>query len=1097
LGSVDDPMAPATAVEICPERIEILSPEGRVTESTVWVEVRVPDAAFDFDPSSDVTLNKVPLPLTGTGPLYTTRIGPGFPLRSGNVLQVRSRRSSGQPFVTARGFSYAPPKAHAFEIRKPKDLLTGPLAHNRVGDFMLENEVARFVVQAPAPLGPGGISDRDLYSVGQYGGNLIGAALQGRPGLENFLELQPSLNVESVVNAQTVEVVNDGEDGTAAIVRACGPDDLLDFANPSSFLLGTIFVFPPLADDRDLEIEACTEYRLEPDAAYLEIETTVFNNQPVGSDPEDLPLIVGDWLNAGGQLEAWTTPATGLGPGLLSPGGLGVLAWFGFGEALGVDYGYTTLPSAGLESTTSDFFYTSGVNVVIHHGSVLGALLGVPPPFVVTRGGSRSYTRTVSVGDGSGANTIAMETAVKGASAGSVEGCVRVGGAPAAEARVSLGTLGGPFGIDDVLSIFVTRPGECPNYSGAVPAGGPYGAAAARTGTLYEGGGPLPAVQNVLVSPGGTTTGVDFDLPAPGQLEVHVVDENEDPLPARITVVGFDPSPDLIRPGANIPGFGSTSHGLFDDPSDGRPFGLVRVEYADASGHAGFDLEPGSYQLFVSRGTEYSAFDSPIEIHASETTSVGAQIARVVDTSGFVSSDFHVHGIRSADSRVSDRDRVFAYSAEGVENPIMTDHHVHTDLRPMIAAMGMSDFLTSTVGEEVTTFDYGHFNAYPMLVDPDLPSGGSTDWAQPSPPGQEFPSYGNYNATPAGIFGLGTAGDHSIPGVSTMQINHIDSHFVALQIDTGAPGPITDGLDADDRLALRLDPASGNLFHHFPALELWNGDSSTDQGFFLEERIGVWFNHLSKGLPTTAIADTDTHSFTNLNSAGARTWTASPTGDEPAWIQSADVAHAVTAGRAVGGQGLYVQTRLLAQDGSGGVADLGHDGSTLVASQNGDVDLEISVQAPAWARFDRIEVYANAATEPVSASAPYLYRPAPGSAIVLEEGDCDPTSTNDGDFDIEVSNPSGLPGAERLAVSHKLSFSNLQADTWFVVVARGSESCPPMFPVYPDDLARGSNTTLEDLLDGNVGEAGVLSLGFTNALYADVDGTPGFQPVQP
>jgi hypothetical protein len=186
-----------------PERIEILSPEGRVTESTVWVEVRVPDAAFDFDPSSDVTLNKIPIPLTGTGPLYTTRIGPGFPLRSGNVLQVRSRRSSGQPFVTARGFSYAPPKAHAFEIRKPKDLLTGPLAHNRVGDFMLENEVARFVVQAPAPLGPGGISDRDLYSVGQYGGNLIGAALQGRPGLENFLELQPSLNVESVVKSRS------------------------------------------------------------------------------------------------------------------------------------------------------------------------------------------------------------------------------------------------------------------------------------------------------------------------------------------------------------------------------------------------------------------------------------------------------------------------------------------------------------------------------------------------------------------------------------------------------------------------------------------------------------------------------------------------------------------------------------------------------------------------------------------------------------------------------------------------------------------------------------------------------------------------------
>jgi hypothetical protein len=60
----------------------------------------------------------------------------------------------------------------------------------------------------------------------------------------------------------------------------------------------------------------------------------------------------------------------------------------------------------------------------------------------------------------------------------------------------------------------------------------------------------------------------------------------------------------------------------------------------------------------------------------------------------------------------------------------------------------------------------------------------------------------------------------------------------------------------------------------------------------------------------------------------------------------------------------------------------------------------------------------------------------------------------------------------------------LAADTWFVAVVRGSDgACGPMFPVYPDDITSGSNATLADLVDGNVGESGTMALGVTNALY--------------
>jgi hypothetical protein len=239
-------------------------------------------------------------------------------------------------------------------------------------------------------------------------------------------------------------------------------------------------------------------------------------------------------------------------------------------------------------------------------------------------------------------------------------------------------------------------------------------------------------------------------------------------------------------------------------------------------------------------------------------------------------------------------------------------------------------------------------------------------------------------------------------------------------------------------------------------------------------------NHLNQGLRTTFIADTDSHTFTNLNSAGARSWTASPT-DDPAAIDGADVAAAAAAGKAVGGQGVYVQTRLLATDGSGDVADLSQGGDTAMTDATGNVVLEIQVQSPAWARWDRVEVYANAVT--ATAGSPYLFGATP--TVVIDEGDCNPATVGDGDFDVTVT-PSvgGVPGADRLSATLNVPFSGLAAGTWFVVVVKGTDGqCAPMFPIYPDDITQASNTTLAQLVDGNVGQGGVMALGATNALY--------------
>jgi len=1078
-------------------KILISSPSGFVDDFSFPIEFHVFGAILPG--SLEVELNHVSIldRVTGGPEHFTAVIEPGAPLRDNNLLEVRAIRGTGDgELVAIRAFKYLPPgKARAHRIESPSDRIRGPLGHSKYGDWMLENGTARFAIQD--------VAQRELYSVGQYGGNLIDAELVGRPGLDNFLEVQPGLNIETVINAQTVEIVNDGQDGTPAVIRTCGPDDLLDFVNPSSQVTDLGLPFPALANDRDLEIEGCTSYALEPLEDFVRIDTEVFNNEPPGgSVPDPLPLLVGDWLNPSGELDTFTrapganttlTPsASGVGPPVASF--LGTLGFFGFDEGAGTDYAFTQVPLPPPNATTGSFVFVSGVLVVLHSQNVLLTLIGADPArFRVSSGGSNSFTRYFGVGDGSPSNAVDLENRVRQVATGTLQGCVTVAGAPVAGARVSVGT--NLFASTQKLaSNFVTRPGPCPNYTGTVPPGS-YSAVAGLQGHPYEGGGGLPPAKPVTVVSAATAT-VNFALPATGALRVVAVDEAGAPIHARVNVIGFDPSPEPTVAGPSLPGFGSSRQGVLHDTSDALPYGIAAVGYTDASGTIEIPLEPGvsRYHVFVSRGTEYSAFRTaaPITVSAGSTTVVDAQIARVVDTSGFVSSDFHVHGIRSADSRVSDLHRVQSYSSEGVENVIMTDHHVHTNLRPAIAAAGLGHLLTSTIGEEITSFDYGHWNAYPLRIDwnsphatftPDgskLISGGSTDWAQAAPPGRDFPAYGALNATPAEILALATAGALSEPD-TTIQINHIDSHFAPLKIDTSLVPP-RDLLTDLERANRRL-PATGsvpNLFQHFPALELWNGDNRNDQRQFLEERIGIWFNHLNQGLRTTFIADTDSHSFTNLNTAGARTWTASPT-DWPGAIDGGDVAAAVAAGQAVGGQGVYVQTRLLATDGSGDVADLSLKGDTTMSDAGGNVLLEIRVQSPSWARWDLIEIYANAATTATSGS-PYLFGATPTQ--ILDEGDCDPATTGDGDFDV-TRTPAigGVPGADRLSATVSVPFDGLASETWFVVVVKGTDGqCGPMFPVYPDDLDQASNTTLSQLVDGNLGQGGVVALGATNAL---------------
>jgi hypothetical protein len=198
------------------------------------------------------------------------------------------------------------------------------------------------------------------------------------------------------------------------------------------------------------------------------------------------------------------------------------------------------------------------------------------------------------------------------------------------------------------------------------------------------------------------------------------------------------------------------------------------------------------------------------------------------------------------------------------------------------------------------------------------------------------------------------------------------------------------------------------------------------------------------GPPTTAISDTDTHEFHNLRSGGARSWTPSST-DAPAGIVDAEIARAVRAGKMVGGQGIYVQTRLVATDGSGGTAQLTglvpagtqpatEAAGTLLSVSNAAVNLEIRVQAPTWAPYDTIEIYRNAATRvaQTNGGTPTLF-----GAV--------PTTTLSAGADFSVATVP-VNGSQRLETNKTVSLAGLAQDEWIVVIVKGTQGVSaPMF----------------------------------------------------
>jgi hypothetical protein len=957
-------------------------------------------------------------------------------------------------------------------------LLTGAAATGMAGDFYLENDRARFIVQSPAR----------VIGVVPQGGNLIDAAAldaDGRPVTDDhFGELSMIYLLGRTCEHESVEVVQDGSGGGVAAIVARGFATHNDFINLKG--LGLIPFAQELDPDVPDEVECATTYILAPGSATLEVYWTLFNG---GERTIEGPFAA--LSDTGGEIETWA-PTRGferLGPEAILSTGPAPIEYDVF-QGPGVAYGLLPLHDV---ADVNSAYLISGISIILFGtDDFLTALR--PEGFYVDLEPDDGVTNRMafSIGrDAAGAEE-AYRAIAQTATQGIAGAVVLDTGAPAAGARVGLfvdADGDGALGPDDPVATYLDADADG-EFAGRIAPG----AYLARADLLEQARSEVVAVDLTA------DRTLELELPAPVLYDVEVTDvESGDPVPAKLAILGDSPA----EPDPRL-------HSTYD-----RVGGLTAMRFLRFG--TTIDLGPGaddrlalpaggSYRVIATRGPEWSFASADVDPEAGDLVGdLAFPLRRLLDTTGYVASEYHVHAVGSPDSPVSWADRVIGAAVDGVELWASTEHEYIAELQPIVEALGLERWTRAIAGEEVSPFVYGHFIGFPLEPD-DSPARGAIDWARGA---------GGFALLPGEI--MSTLRDL---GAQIVQVNHpratVSSPFDFLQYFDRAALSFdyeTRTIDGDEAAQpvpndfLRLEPGQSVWALGFNALEVWNSletlDSDDDgvrELVALDVVMRDWFNFLSFGVPITPMGNSDTHTKVRDPMGIPRTMVRVPDDTAEAIADGAlvEAVYDTLAARGGAPRDVVVTNGPMIR-----VTEMGDDASVLgavVAATGGLVRLSVAVQTTPYAPIDTIEVFADATPE------------VGGDESVLQPLICYTTRAID---DLAAGDPcAGAPlgvlplaidtvdlggGFERREAEVVVELSaadvaeSIRAgasgeDAWVVVRARGQRG---IFPIYLSglggvlgDLVRASAVEIDAAMTG----AGLPATAFTAPVMVDFDG---------
>ena len=547
------------------------------------------------------------------------------------------------------------------------------LAVYEVGDFALVNEHIAVIVE-----------DDDVSDLFQpFGGLIIGVARYDDGSLvdrADYNEVGIGLR-RFFVAAETVSLINDGTDGNPAVVRAEGPLRAIPFLEDvlGGTLAGDLLLGPPPPDDATFQsTRVQVDYELAPGTEHLDVYYTL--DRPLTSAPMYMTI-------QSRRMDPYV-PGQGFGTGNLA---------LPYPYMAYVDDDATSYAIEDAAGPMASVFQP-----VVGFGFSDPEISGVMP---LTRtatefaAGARQHLMRVHVG-GPGIDGLLQAIARTNAEpTRMVTGTVRnADGSVAGGVRVHAQT-------SDVVPVYLTRATSDADgkYTVTVPASQGVQLRAYRRGDGIS--------DPQLVEPSSTST--DLMLPQNGTIRVAATDAGSGaPLPVRIQVI---PEAGALQPPKE-----------FGEPIVPRDDRLHVVFPPD--GKALLAAPPGNHRVVVSRGYEYDIVDAVVSVTAGTETPVTAQLTRVVDSTGVMCGDFHIHTHRSLDSPDAPEFKLMAAAGDGVELPVRTDHEFVAAFEPVVAATGLGAWMYGLSALELTTFSWGHFGVFPLEPDPSLPSDGAIRW---------------------------------------------------------------------------------------------------------------------------------------------------------------------------------------------------------------------------------------------------------------------------------------------------------------------------------------------------------------------------------
>ena len=407
----------------------------------------------------------------------------------------------------------------------------------------------------------------------------------------------------------------------------------------------------------------------------------------------------------------------------------------------------------------------------------------------------------------------------------------------------------------------------------------------------------------------GADTKLHIQIPEAGYLVGDITDDAGQPIPCKVALHGVD--------GTATPDFGPESEAV-----------AVKNLHYSHNGKFRQPIAPGKYEAIVSFGPEYDAVFETLEVIRGEETKITAKLKRVVDTTGWVSSDFHSHSTPSGDNTSLQLGRVLNLLCENVEFAPCTEHNRISSYAPHLKQLGVEHLMATCSGMELTgnPLPVNHQNAFPLEYTPRTQDGGGPT-TDTNPLAQ--------------IERLAFWDDKSD---KLVQENHPNLF------------QIIGDKDLNDEADGGFEAMFGfmDVIEVHPPEAIFTKPEKDEKGRLSRNPIYHWMQMLNLGYRIPGVVNTDAH-YNYHESGWIRNYLKSPT-DDPSKIYTMDMVHTSEAGHIVMTTGPFMEVVVRPQAQS--ITPAGIPGDDVIAL-GGKATVSIRVQCANWLDINRVQVFVN------------------------------------------------------------------------------------------------------------------------------------------